>query len=235
MRILILALIFLPLISFSKSYLLLDIHSCKDNSFGPTRELKVFKNDKLIYPLFDSTFFVGGILIKDLDTGLYKIKYQNRFYKDVWDSVRISEYRFYTMDICVDKFNKHDNSFQGLIDSVLELQPLLINTLTYHVNKVESELRIVKINNQIVAHLKQKFKMKGEKRSDVSKSVLLSASMINRIRQFEYELEIVSKIDNVICNGSTNYSLQLGQTKKIFRDPTCDWNGIYDLIRDIFK
>jgi hypothetical protein len=238
MKKLLVILILSPVLSFSKSTIILNIRSCNKgpiNSFGTTRILKVLKEGNLIFPLSDSGFYSGYIWIKDLDTGLYRIQYQNLFHKEVCDSIQISENRLYKLDICVDKFNKYNTPFQGLIDTVSELQPLLINTLTYHVNKVESELRIVKINNQVVAHLKQKFKIKGEKRPDVSKSVILSEGMINKIRQFEYELDIVSRIDNVICNGATNYSIQLGQTKKILRDTTCEWDGIYNLIKDLFN
>jgi len=238
MKKLLILLTLVPLLSFSKSTLILNIHSCNKepiNSFGPTRILKVLKEGKLIFPVSDSGFYSGYIWIKDLDIGVYHIQYQNLFHKEVCDSIQISENRIYNMEICVDKFNKYDTYFQGLIDSISELQPLLINTLTYHINKVESELRIVKIDNQLLALLKQKFKIKGKKKPDVSKSVILSENMINKIRQFEYELDIVTRIDNVICNGATNYTIQLGQTKKIRTDPTCEWDGIYNLIKDLFN
>jgi len=238
MKKLLVILILSPVLSFSKSTLILNIYSCNEepvNSFGPTRILKVLKEGKLIFPLSDSGFYSGYVWIRDLDTGVYHIQSQNLFHIDVCDSIKISENRLYKLDICVDKFNKYDKFFHGMIDSISETKPLVIKATTFHINKVQSELKIVKKNGQLIAYLKQKFKIKGERWPDVSKSVILSERMVDKIRQFEYELYIVDKIDNIICNGRTYYSIQLSETQKKLLDPTCEWYGIYNLKKELFN
>ncbi len=234
MKKLLIILTLIPFYSFSRSTLILDIRSCKDNLFGPTTILKVLKEGKLIYHLSDSAFYSGHIWLKDLDTGLYHIQYRNLFYKDIYDSIQISEARIYKFDICVDRFNNHPKSYHGLVDSILDSHTLIIKATSVHTNQVKTEFRIVQKKGKCMAYLKQKFYIKGEKRPDISKSVILAEAMIDKIRQFEYELDIVAKVE-VISSGRTYYSIQLGQAKKKYLVSTGEWAGIYGLIKNIFN
>jgi len=228
-------LLLLPSLVFSKARLWVTIENCKEHSFaGIPENIQVFKNGVYASELTDSLKGKSFVMLENIDTGNYRFHYSNTFHYEVQENINISESKIYMINLCLDKFNNVDKSFRSLIDSADSNHPLVIkvNTISDY-GSTTSELKIVKVKEKIIAYYKKNLKSKDKPASNVYKTKLLNPSDILLIRQFEHELTLITK-SNMMCSAREYYSLQLGEIHRSFFDPTCEWQGIWNLLKKIF-
>ena len=227
-------LLLFPLLAFPKASLYISLHSCNIENFGTTNKISIYKNGVFLYEKSDSSNILSFVHLTNLDTGLYQIHYQNIFHKEVYSSKLIPADSSYFLEICLDKFGDIDKSFHGLIDSISDTEPLviLVNSVGCYGN-AKSELKIEKTKGKIFAYYTKTLKTKGEKKSRIYKAKELTESDINQIRQFEYELNLISN-SNTICSYREYYKIESGAIKKSYFDSTCKWTGIWKLVKFIF-
>jgi len=202
-----------------KAVLSLKIIDCRDEEkFSYLSELKVLKDGKQFKTLKPE--HEKQIILKNLEFGEYTLHYTSMFGKEVNQKIAIAENKTYSVNLCVNFIDYSKETSKPIIDQLKENEEYTIIVISqgcFH-HTLDSII-IKRINNVCKITWGEKTK-------------ILSATDIESIRHFEFELAYMNEDG---CTTTDMYYIIYNSKTKKTRDGSCDWRGAYYLRKQLFS
>ncbi len=203
----------------NKNYASLEISikDCRSNKLEYLDELFIIKDNKRIKSLKPEHNYIQTLT--KLDLGTYFLEYKSLFGKTEKKKVTISQFKKYSVDLCMDYINYSKETYKPIIDQLQEKENykiLMSSQGCFHSSA--DTLIIFRVNNTYSATWKTKKKN-------------LTKSDIEAIRHFEIELNYMN-VD--ACTTTDTYTIIYKNKTKKIEDGSCDWNGDNYLEKKLF-
>ncbi len=181
--------------------------------------ISIYKNGKIFND--SNARYSSNETFRNLDTGIYFIKYRSFFNRDETKKIVINNYKKYQVDLCLNYIDTVNQVFNPLI---LQLK----NHDSYQIifrsqgcdHHTQDTLLITKDDTAYIALFR-------------SKSKKLSELEIKMIIQFEHELKHIDLGCN--CRTADYYTVEYYNTKIYILDKCCHWKGYNYIKRELFN
>ena len=171
-------------------------------------ELFVIKDNKRIKSLKPEHNYIQTLT--NLDTGTYFLEYKSLFGKTEKLKVIITQFKKYSVDLCIDYINYSKETYKPIIDQLQEKENykiLMSSQGCFH--STADTLTIYRENNIYSA-------------TWTNKKKTLTQSDIEAVRHFEIELNYMTDGG---CTTTDTYNLIYKNKTKTIDDGSCSWNG----------
>ena len=194
-----------------------------DRTDNRERYLSVLQNDSVIVENVKTRF--GEFKVNGLNEGLYTFKFTNIFGQSIKKEIEIFENQKLII-ICVDEFQ--DTNHKTLFE-IIEINDKI--TIDYSSSGCEH------FDKERMEFFYQKGNLIGELYigRDFKKRKKLNTESIENLICFEKKIK---EMNNSMggCTTTDQFVFQLnGKNRFTVKDDSCDWNGYYQLKKDIFN
>jgi hypothetical protein len=204
--------------SFSqdKSSIKVKLEGCKEHLFlfQPKIYFELYKGNNLMKSVSSNSRHRN--IIKNLDTGNYKLVYWNKSKKEVIEKIIIDEVKQYEILICGEKVSKDKSLRKSFIKQLQNNEFFILNFYSqgcFHSNG----------NRLVFSKQSDKYFVSYEE-----KIIELSNNQVNQISNFEKKINKFNKIG--MCTTTDYYELIYKNKIVKIEDDTCSWDGFDDLI-----
>jgi hypothetical protein len=203
-----------------KSFATLEINikDCKSNTFQYLHELSLFKDNKRIRLLKPEYDYIQKVT--KLKKGTYYLEYNSLFKKTERYKVIITEFKKYSVDLCIDYMNYSKETYKPIIDQLKDngrYKIIISSQGCFHSTN----------DTLIIFRKKNSYFVKWS-----NKKKVLSHSDIEEIRHFELELNYMT---NGFCTTTDTYLIVYKNKRKKIVDGSCYWNGNYFLMKKLWN
>lgn len=210
--------IFLSSTNNNSATLEIRIKDCRTNKLEYLYGLSVIKDGKTIevlQPGFDNIQ-----TLTNLDTGTYFLEYNSLFGKSEKLKVVMTEFKNYSVDLCLDYIDYSKEKYKPIIDRLKdkEYYKILMSSQGCFHSSADT-LTISREHNTYSA-------------TWTTNKKTLTQSDIDAIRHFEIELNYMSYEG---CTTTDSYSIIYKNNTKKINDGSCSWNGAYHLNKKLWN
>jgi hypothetical protein len=206
-------------IAFAKAELIINIENSKNKEHHTyLKELKILKNGKnykTLKPQHETEF-----VLTNLEFGIYTLKYESLFKKEVTIKILITEKKTYSISIYTNFIDYSKENYIPLISKISKGESYSV--LLFSKGCAHSRVDSIIINRNENGY------------TLIHKNIIkkLSIKDIENIKHFEIELNNMNQIGFTTID---TYFLKYKNITTQIYDGSCEWNGLNFLITKIFE